>query len=40
MIKINIWMSEYSGSTYETTDLEWMPKFGGWTLIGTVEKEA
>ena len=40
MIKVNIWKSEYSGGTYETTDLEWMPKFGGWTLIGTIEKEA
>ena len=33
---MNIWMSEYSGKTYEMP-IDWVPQFGGWVLIGTTE---
>lgn len=31
---MNIWKSLYSGETYEMPK-DWMPKFGGWILVGT-----
>ena len=35
---VNIWKSTYSGEIYEM-DVDWLPKFGGWDLIGTREVE-
>ena len=32
----NIWMSEYTGETFEMPT-DWLPQFGGWGLIGTTE---
>lgn len=34
---MNVWKSIYTGQEYEMP-MDWMPKFGGWELIGTVEK--
>lgn len=34
----NLWKSDYSEKIYKM-DTDWMPKFKGWTLIGTVEEE-
>ena len=36
---MNIWKSDYSDEIYEMP-IDWFPKFGGWTLLGTVEKES
>lgn len=35
---MNVWKSIYTGQEYEMP-MDWMPKFGGWELIGTVEKQ-
>ena len=35
---MNIWRSVYTGYTYEMP-INWMPKFDGWELIGTIEKQ-
>ena len=32
----NIWMSEYTGETFEMPT-DWLPQFEGWVLIGTTE---
>jgi len=32
----NIWMSEYTGITYEAP-VDWVPQYGGWILIGTTK---
>lgn len=37
MKKVNLWKSVYTNKVYEMP-LDWMPQFGGWELIGTVEK--
>ena len=37
MKKFNLWKSVYSGQVYEMP-LDWLPQFGGWELIGTIEK--
>ena len=37
MKKYNLWKSIPSGKVYEM-DIDWMPRFGGWELIGTIEK--
>ena len=37
-MKMNVWKSIYTGEVYEMP-MDWMPKFGGWELIGTVEKQ-
>ncbi len=38
MKKWNLWKSEYTGWVYpQPTDL--LPKYGGWTIIGTVESD-
>lgn len=37
MKKYNVWRSTLSGMVYEM-DLDWMPRFGGWELLGTIEK--
>lgn len=37
MKKYNLWKSEYTNEVYELpTDI--LPKFGGWILLGTIEK--
>lgn len=33
----NLWKSVYTGEVYEM-DVDWLPQFGGWELIGTIEK--
>lgn len=38
MKKVNLWRSVYTGNVYEA-DTNWLPKFGGWELIGTIEKK-
>lgn len=35
---MNVWRSIYTGEVYEMP-MDWIPKFGGWELIGTVEKQ-
>lgn len=37
-MKMNVWKSVYTGEVYEMP-MDWMPKFEGWELIGTVEKQ-
>ena len=34
---MNIWRSVYTGETYEMP-IDWLPAFGGWELVGTIEK--
>ena len=36
-MKKNLWKSELTGAIYEMP-IDWMPEFGGWTLLGTVSK--
>ena len=38
MKKVNIWRSEYTGEIYKMP-IDWLPKFGGWQLIGTEEED-
>lgn len=33
----NLWKSIYTNQIYEMP-IDWLPKFGGWELIGTVAK--
>ena len=35
---LNIWRSTCTGACYGAP-LDWMPRFGGWELIGTVRPE-
>jgi hypothetical protein len=35
---VNLWKSVYTGETYEAPT-DWMPKFGGWELVGTIQKD-
>ena len=35
MKKFNLWRSTLSGQVYEM-ELDWLPRFGGWELIGTI----
>lgn len=37
-MKVNVWKSTYSNEIYEMP-IDWLPKFGGWELLGTIEKE-
>ena len=37
-MKVNVWKSTYSNKIYEMP-IDWLPKFGGWELLGTIEKE-
>ncbi len=37
MKKYNLWKSVYTNEVYEMP-VDWLPKFGGWELIGTIEK--
>lgn len=34
----NLWKSVYTGIIYEM-DIDWLPQFGGWELVGTIEKQ-
>lgn len=36
-MKVNIWKSIYTGCLYEMP-IDWLPKFGGWQLVATIEK--
>ena len=38
MKKYNLWRSVYTGQIIEAP-VDFLPKFGGWDLIGTIEKE-
>ena len=38
MKKYNLWKSTITGQIYEMST-DWMPEFGGWELVGTIEKE-
>lgn len=33
----NLWRSTYTNEIYEMPT-DWLPKFGGWELVGTIEK--
>lgn len=33
----NIWKSVYTNIVYEMP-VDWLPQFGGWELIGTIER--
>lgn len=37
MKKYNLWKSTYTNEVYKMP-IDWMPQFGGWELIGTVEE--
>ena len=37
MKKINLWKSTITNKVYEMP-IDWFPKFGGWELVGTIEK--
>lgn len=34
---MNLWKSTLSGVVYEMPT-DWLPQFGGWELVGTVQK--
>lgn len=36
-MKVNLWKSVYTGQIYEAP-ADWLPKFGGWELVGTIIK--
>ena len=38
MIKVNIWRSTMTGQEYEMP-VDWLPKFGGWDLIATEQRD-
>ena len=38
MKKFNRWLSVPTGTIYEM-ETDWLPKFGGWELVGTVQHE-
>lgn len=38
-MKKNLWKSVYTGNVYEMP-VDWMPKFAGWELVGTVKKKS
>lgn len=37
-MKVNLWKSTLTNQVYEMP-IDWLPKFGGWELVGTIEKE-
>ena len=37
-MKINLWKSTLTNQVYEMP-IDWLPAFGGWELVGTIEKE-
>ena len=38
-MKVNLWKSEYTNEIYEM-HTDWMPQYGGWELVGTIEKDS
>lgn len=36
-MKVNLWKSTLTNQVYEMP-IDWLPKFDGWELIGTIEK--
>ena len=37
IMKYNLWKSTYTGQIYKIpVDVDFLPKFGGWELIGTI----
>lgn len=36
-VLVNVWKSTYTNEVYEMPT-EWLPKFGGWELVATIEK--
>lgn len=38
MKRYNLWKSTLTGQVYKM-DTDWMPQFGGWELVATVEEE-
>lgn len=38
-MKMNLWKSIYTNQIYRAP-VDWLPKFGGWELIGTIIVEA
>ena len=36
-MKVNLWRSVYTGEVHEAP-VDWLPKFGGWELVGTIIK--
>lgn len=36
-ILVNLWKSTITGNTYEAP-IDFLPQFGGWELVGTIEK--
>lgn len=34
----NLWKSTITNTIYEMP-IDWVPQFGGWELVGTIEKE-
>lgn len=39
MVKLNVWLSTFTGTEYEMP-MDWIPKCSnGWELIATVERE-
>lgn len=36
-MKVNLWKSVYTGKVYKMP-VDWVPQFGGWELVGTIEK--
>lgn len=37
MKKVNLWKSTITNVVYEMP-IDWLPRFGGWELVGTIEK--
>lgn len=37
-MKKNLWKSIYTNQIYEMP-VDWLPQFGGWELVGTIEKQ-
>lgn len=37
-MKVNLWRSTYTGVVYEMP-LNFLPQYGGWELVGTIEKK-
>lgn len=35
---VNVWKSVYTNTLYEMP-VDWLPKFGGWELVATIEKQ-
>jgi hypothetical protein len=38
-MKTNLWKSIYTNKVFETS-IDWMPHYGGWELVGTLERNS